>query len=65
MGNNSVQICVVVIILYQYEVVKKVHIQYKAQCDISQTFVCFISFRVPQWPDDWGKIKAREDTEDI
>ena len=52
MGNNSVQICVVVIILYQYEVVKKVHIQYKAQCDIYQTFVCFISFRVPQWPDD-------------
>ena len=48
-----------------YVVAKKVQIQYKAQCDIHQTFVCFISFRVPEWPDDWGKIKAREDTEDI
>ena len=48
-----------------YVVAKKLQMQYKTQCDIYQTFVCFISFRVPEWPDDWGKIKAREDTEGI
>ena len=69
MGNtcNSLPLCTMYGVRWRmlYVVGKKVQIQYKAQGDIYQTFVCFISFRVPQWPDDRGKIKAREDTEGI